>query len=224
MIKDSHHTNRLLLIAGPSGCGKSTFIQQLVNRTLSESILSRIQHYSPDWPIIELNNVMKGDLSLQAMLDTLFQSDGIVAHYDTAFIFCRGFSDYSKDPGMKLLEQADHVQVVFIKPSFEAVRSQYANRKQLRKKSKSRGSLLWARLFRYPMRRLISTITRKPRATIVDLYNDKKMLNASYKEWVAFLDLLKQSYPQTSVLTVEPESRNDALPGFSLLPEELTNP
>lgn len=59
-----------LLISGPSGGGKSTLIHQLAAGTLAPEISSRLPAHAGEWPIIEANDVIKGDLSTESLLQS----------------------------------------------------------------------------------------------------------------------------------------------------------
>jgi hypothetical protein len=196
----------LLLISGPSGGGKSTFIRQLAANSLAPDILSLLPDACGSWPVIEANNVLKGNLSPETLRNNLQQADAWLVHYDIVFIHCHGLALYQDDPAMTLLTNADSLTVVFIRPDCEVLRQQFLDRQIRHQQTKSTASLWWGRWVRRPLRRALAPLTGKPILTSAELYADNKWLAACYLQWETFCQHLMESHPQTRLLTVEPAS------------------
>jgi len=173
--------------------------------------------HSEPWPVIEANDVLKGDLSMDALLKIRSQSDGLLIHYDIAFIHTHGLKRYEDDPATALLAGTGTLQVVFIRPNFQMLRKQFFNRKVRRQKTKSKASLLWKRFIRQPMRRAMSPFTGKHAFSTEDLYSEHKGLTHCYREWEAFLQRLAKERPNTEILIVEPASSQNKVEEFQLV-------
>lgn len=203
-----------LLVSGPSGGGKSTLIRQLVDRTLTPEILSLLPDGAGKWPIIEANDVLKGDLSTEALLTSDARPEGWLLHYDIVFIHCCRIKHYEDDPAMGLLGGTDPISVVFVRPIQRSLLDQYQRRLASHRKTKSRGSLLWARLVRRPLRRAMAPFTGKRLLTTAELYAENKWLAGCYRQWEAFLHHLAVRHPGTEIFIVEPVTGPDGSETF----------
>ncbi|MES2439039.1 MAG: hypothetical protein V4584_08225 [Verrucomicrobiota bacterium] len=206
-----------LLISGPSGGGKSTLIRQLVDRTLAPEILSRLPAGAGQWPIIEANDVLKGDLSTESLLKSETRPDGWLVHYDIVFIHCCRIKRYEDDPAMDLLGGTDPVTVVFVRPDHQSLLDQYQRRLTSHQKTKSKGSLLWGRYVRRPLRRAMAPFTGKRLLTTAELYAGNKWLAGCYRQWETFLHHLAVRHPGTEIFIVEPVTGPDGSETFRLV-------
>ncbi len=209
-------TRHILLISGPSGGGKSTFIRQLSERTLAPEILALLPEQSGAWPVIEANNVLKGDLSEKALLAEKSQPGGLLVHYDIVFIHRYGLKRYEEDPAMSLFADAEALRVVFVKPDYQAVRRQFLDRLAQHQKTKAKASLLWGRFVRRPLRRAFAPLTGNVMLSTEELYGDKEWLAGCYREWEAFLLRLEERTPGAKIIVVEPVSGSGEAPKFKL--------
>jgi hypothetical protein len=206
-----------LLISGPSGGGKSTLIHQLATGTLALEISSRLPAGAGQWPIIEANDVIKGDLTTGSLLQSPAQADGWLIHYDIVFIHCCRIKRYEDDPAMDLLGGTSPVQVVFVRPDHQSLLEQYHRRFSQHQKTKSRGSLVWARLVRRPLRRLMAPFTGKRLLTTAELYARNNWLAGCYRQWETFLHHLAVRHPGSEILIVEPITGPDGSETFRLV-------
>ncbi len=206
----------ILLISGPSGGGKSTFIRQLSERTLAPEILALFPDQAGSWPVVEANDVLKGNLSGDAFRGITHQPGGLLVHYDIVFIHCYGLKRYEDDPAMSLMTGADTLHVVFVRPDFQVVRRQFFDRKSRHQKTKSKASLLWGRFVRRPLRQALAPITGKPTLSTEELYGGHKWLAGCYRGWEAFLQRLADKHPNSKILIVEPASGPGEAPKFRL--------
>ena len=209
-------SRHILLISGPSGGGKSTFIRQLSEQTLAPEILARLPEHSGSWPVIEANDVLKGNLSAEVLLGIDTQPGGILVHYDIVFIHCYGLERYEDDPAMKLMTGADALHVVFVRPDYQVVRRQFFDRKARHQKTKSKASLLWGRFVRHPLRRALAPFTGTPTLSTEALYSGHQWLAGCYRDWEAFLRRLAEQHPNAEILIVEPASGPGESPKFRL--------
>lgn len=206
-----------LLISGPSGGGKSTLIHQLAAGTLAPEISSRLPATAGRWPIIEANDVVKGDLSTESLLQPSSQDDGWLIHYDIVFIHCCGIKRYEDDPAMDLLGGTAPLHVVFVRPDHQSLLEQYHRRFSQHQKTKSRGSRLWARFVRRPLRRMMAPFTRKRLLTTAELYARNNWLAGCYRQWETFLHHLAVRHPGSEISIVEPITGPDGSETFRLV-------
>jgi len=207
----------LLLISGPSGGGKSTFIRQLAAGTLAPEILALLPTPCGNWPLVEANNVLKGDLSRESLFQTATHADGLLLHYDIVFIHCYRLKGYGDDPAMDLLKTAASLQVVFVKPDAEVLQKQFLERQGRNQKAKSQGSQLWGRLFRRPLRRILAPWTGKPTLSTMELYSRNKWLAGCYSQWESFIHGLEPQYSEMKMIVVEPASGAGGSETFRLI-------
>lgn len=214
----------ILIVSGPSGGGKSTFIRQLLDKTLDPEILALLPDVT-DWPIIEANDVLKGDLSTETIRDMTRPSPGWIAHYDIAFIHRKGLTQYEADPFIKLLDDATTLYAVFVKPDYLSIRKQFAARKAIRQKSKSKARIFWKHFIHQPMRRMLSPVTGQSTVSTEDLYQTEEWLTSCYRTWERFLQTL-QNKNQAQLIVVQPatgSNQPDACQ-FSMYPQPLPTP
>ncbi|MBN2429035.1 MAG: hypothetical protein JXK94_11925 [Deltaproteobacteria bacterium] len=217
----NRQSQTVLLISGPSGCGKSTFIQQLSQKTLDQEIQSCISPFSNQWPVIEANDLLKGNLSKNSFLARLKQADGVVVHYDIMFIQCRGMARYEEDEALALLSSIGPLKIVFIRPKYKVLQHQYSKRRNIQRGEKSPGSRFWADYIRYPARKVFAPIRRKLFVSNKEIYQTDELLLKSYLEWGAFIDRLSESQ-KLGVLVVEPISDFGKNPAFRLVSKSST--
>ncbi len=196
----------MLLVSGPSGGGKSTFIRQLAAGTLAPGILERLPAGTGNWPLVEANDILKGDLAKETLPAG---SPGLLVHYDIVFIHRYGVPSYEDDPALGLLENAAPLHIVFVRPDCGVVRQQFLDRQTRHRKTKSTASLLWSRFFRLPMRRLLAPLTGKPTQSTEDIYTDDKWLAACYLQWETFLHRLAERHPDARLTIVEPTGEGE---------------
>jgi hypothetical protein len=211
----------MLLIAGPSGGGKSTLIRLLAAKSLAPEILALLPADCAHWPIIEANNLLKGDLTKESLLHHHGQADGWILHYDINFIHCHGVNHYADDPAMELLAAANPLGVVFVRPAREMLHAQFLTRQSRHHHSKSKASLLWARFFRRPLRRALNACSGKRPVSTAELYRQEAWLNACYAQWESFIRGAVKQHPNARILVVEPISAPSTAPSFRLATSPL---
>lgn len=211
----------MLLIAGPSGGGKSTLIRLLADKSLAPEILALLPANSSHWPVIEANNLLKGNLTRESLLHHHNQADGWILHYDINFIHCHGVNHYADDPAMDLLAGSSSLEVVFVRPAREVLRTQFLARQSRHHHSKSMASLLWARFFRRPLRRALNACSGKLPVSTAELYREEAWLTACYVQWESFIHSAVIQHPNARILVVEPASAPDAPPSFRLVTPPL---
>jgi hypothetical protein len=198
---------RALLVSGPSGGGKSTFIDQLVKREVSAGIGAMLPEDCSNWPVIEINDLLKGNLSMP----TPGPEENYILHYDIVMIH-RYKMSYEDDPAIELLRKAREVHEVFVRPDANTLRAQFAARKQNHEAGKSRASLLWAKAIRHPSRRLAGLLGGKPSIPTWDLYSTSGWLESCYEKWITASD----SIPVSSRTIIESSPSSDGSPSFRL--------
>jgi hypothetical protein len=203
----------ILLVAGPSGSGKSTLLHQLRDGTLAPEILRQLPADAARWPVIEANNVMKGDLAPAAFAQQV-QAGGCLVHYDIVFIHCHGVRRYEDDPALRLLAQAASLQIVFVRPDITRLQEQYLGRLRQQGSAKTPGSRWWGRWVRRPIRRLKGWLTGQPVVTTANWYSREWWLADCYRQWERYGKSLVASHPGSGILCVEPVSRLGEPPAF----------
>lgn len=212
-MKPSH----LIWVAGPSGGGKSTFIRQLAAKTLAPEILALLPDLAGTWPLVEANNVLKGDLPKKSLRVDMSRTAEWLVHYDIVFIHCYGITSYENDPIMDLLISAEVLDVVFVKPACDVLLTQFHERKIRHHHTKSKASLIWGRWFRRPLRRALAPWTGKPVLTTVELYGRPHWLESCYQQWESFCHNLIAHHPNARLSVVEPFSATEHAANFRLV-------
>lgn len=208
---------QILLISGPTGAGKSTFLSCLESAKLDQQILKALPHGAADWSAAELNDILKGSLSSEECLTKLENERCGKFHYDITFIHSRGIANYEDDPSLKILQQADSLWVIFIKPNYETVRRQYNERRAQKLSKKSKISLLWARYGRKNLRRLKRILKSDTKRELGDPYSNEQLLIESYVMWHNYLKTLCASVEDLKITILHPNSKSDDTPYFHIL-------
>ena len=214
----------ILLISGPSGGGKSAFIRQLQQGKLPPAITEALPQDCHYWPLIEANDILKGDLDFEEVSKQLRQGDSHIVHYDIVFLHCRKLTNYEQDPAMALWSLAQQMTAVFVRPDAVTVRHQHQQRSARQQQKKSAGSRLWARWVRMPLRRLKSVFTGKSTLSTTDLYADETWINDCYQQWQQFLTHQLGRIPHSSLLLVAPDKNSTVGEAFVLLDQVQTFP
>ncbi|MEI8241779.1 MAG: hypothetical protein WCI17_00785 [bacterium] len=196
---------KLLLISGPSGGGKSTLIDQLRNGTLDPAIRALLPAPCAGWPVVEANDVVKGDLSAGDFAGIVRAGECLV-HYDMVFIRRRKILRYEDDPAIRLLAQAASLDVVFIRPDVAQLQEQFVRRQQRHHTTKSKGSLLWRQFVRRPLRRVAAWLTDKPVIATEDWYVRDQGLADCYGPWETFIRTWAAKHSAIKIIRVEPAS------------------
>jgi len=215
---------QIVVVSGPSGGGKSTLLRQLAARTLATQILARLPADAADRPVVEANNILKGDLSPDAYRAQLARPEGALVHYDIVFIHSHGLRRYEDDPALAPLETAEAPCVIFVKPDADTLQRQFADRAAQHRRAKSAASRLWAKTVRLPLRRLAATLRGRRVPSTCALYREPHWLAATcYPLWEEYLRRLAQRRPQTRILVVTPAAAPDGKPGFRLEDDSVAN-
>lgn len=198
--------SEILLISGASGSGKSTFIEQLYNKKIDFKVHENTPLSEKKWPIIEGNNILKGDLTEDSILKKMHAADGVTVHYDISYIFNHGIEEYKDDPIMKIVNMADKLKIIFIKPNYEKIKDQYRRRQILHTRKKTRISLIWATIYRIPKRKIVAILSGTGTLKKVNLYQTDDLLKHSHSKWEAYISALALMNPNTKIVTIEPTS------------------
>jgi hypothetical protein len=196
----------ILLISGPSGGGKTTFLRQLREGTLAPEILARLPADSGNRPVLEANDVLKGKPVMESLPAG---TDGVALHYDIVLMHRYRIERYEDDPSLDLLDGAESLDVVFVRPDTALVKRNFMNRQNEHRKKKSNVSLLWSRFVRLPMRCLLSPITGKPTQSTEDVYQDDNWLAGCYRRWETFIGSLVERQPNAHLIVVEPAGEGE---------------
>jgi hypothetical protein len=206
----------VLLVAGPSGAGKSTFIDLLTRGQLPPEIEAELPHGAGRWPHLEANDLLKrGIRADSALLERLHGGEGIVLHYDIAFIYRHGIEEYERDPAAALFA-GDNCTIVCLKPARDRLMCQFTSRRERHLQNKSRARQVWARRVRLPLRRAVARLRGQSFPEAIALYKDHDWLGRCYQRWEAFMHANMHGRPSTKVLYVEP-CGDVAGPSFRLI-------
>jgi len=214
---NKQNSNDIILISGPTGGGKSTFLKSMASGNLDDEILHALPEGAADWPIIEANDILKGDISLRNSVERIEADGRVRLHYDIMFIWSRGLNSYEEDPSLKILEHADRLWIVFLKPDQSTVKRQYHDRRVEQMKRQSAASRWWGRWARGPIRRLKHKVNLDPRKDLGDIYMDEKLLSHSYDQWHKYIQTMRNRLPNLQIMTVTPLASVDGNPKFSIL-------
>ncbi len=198
----------LIFVSGPSGCGKSTFINLFISGNLPQEIKILLPTAIPDPQIIELNNVMKGDLDKETLMKILDPQKNVILHYDIVLPRKNGIDDYNNDPGLNFLQNEATVYVVNIKPDAERLKLQFKTRARKHAHSKSMISRLWKNYFHTPMRKLKSLNSNKALKT-ADLYEIPNWIDQCYDNWEEYISERLTNNPSSTIINIKPVSNDN---------------
>jgi hypothetical protein len=210
----------VLLVAGASGGGKSTFIRLLGERRLGRDILAALPEGAWRWPVLEVNNMLKKGLSLDAMLAGVGSAAGAILHYDIAYIHRFALGAYERDPASELFGQVGRLDTVLVKTDVDRLTRQHRERHQAQVASKNRAELLWGAWVRQPLRQLHFRMQGHPAVDTQTLYHSPDFLSGCYASWETYVRNLVLSKPASSMLTVAPDDDSDGSPAFHLVPAQ----
>jgi hypothetical protein len=145
----------LLVVAAPAGAGKSTFLAQLRSGELPAAIRAKLPPSVEHWAQLEAN---AGQPFLSALSDAERRTSipGLAFHYDTTCKWVWYGHDSREDPLKQLLELAQKVTIVNLRPSAERLTRQLSQREL-----KMRGShVLRGRKFVWKVGETIRTAAR----------------------------------------------------------------
>jgi hypothetical protein len=210
----------VVLVAGASGGGKSTFIRLLSERHLGRDILAALPEGAWRWPVLEVNNMLKKGLSLDAMLAGVGSAAGAILHYDIAYIHRFALGTYERDPASELFGQVGRLDTVLVKTDLDRLTRQHQERHQAQVSSKNRAELLWGAWVRQPLRQLHFRLQGHPAVDTQTLYQTPNFLSDCYTAWEAYVRNLVLSKPASRMLIVTPDQESDGSPAFRLMPAQ----
>lgn len=209
---------QILLVAGPSGGGKSTFIRLLRERRLGRDILAALPEACWQWPVVEANNMLKQGLSLNDMLAGAGSADGVILHYDIAYIHRFALAGYESDPASELFSFANRLDAVLVKADLDRLTRQHRARHHAQMSSKSRAKRIWGDWIRRPLRKLNLRLRGQTAIDTQALYLTPDFLSACYGAWEAYVRRLALAKSASRMLTVAPDQDADGAPLFRLVP------
>ena len=107
----------LLIICGPSAGGKSTLIDQLRDGSLASEVVDALPAQASEWPLVEGNDILKRDRTLDEALPDGERLDGILLHYDLIHLLRVGYSDtWFDDPAFGLLDLSESAIFCDVRP------------------------------------------------------------------------------------------------------------
>jgi hypothetical protein len=117
----------LLVVAAPAGGGKSTFLAQLRSGELPVAIMAKLPQGVEHWVQLESNSRLPL-LSVLSERERQNVIPGITFHYDTTCKWVWYGNDSREDPLKQLLELAQKVTIVNLRPSAERLTRQLSQR------------------------------------------------------------------------------------------------
>lgn len=209
---------KVMAVTGPSGAGKTTFISQLAAGALPAEIRSRLPVGIEDWPVFEANDCLKDGTKpadIQGAPDAL---EGLLIHYDIAFIYRHGLQRYEDDPAAEFFMKPEHLTLVCITPDPEELRVQFALRHDRHMRTKSPMSRFWRRFIRHPVRHAWARVKGRRFYGTDDLYRSVARIEECYAAWARFIALLAKDKPDTEIMYVEPYLDETGNPAFRVIP------
>ena len=210
------NTSTIILVSGPSGGGKSTFIYQLKSGGLSPEIISLLPKNIGDWPVLELNDFIKGDISHEEIKETLMNSTGCIAHYDIVMAPRLGIA-YELDPAIRFLIQLPLSVEIFIRPNLSDLIKQFEQRRKRLEAGKSVPSLIWRKYFKNPLKRIVAKLKNKNLQTTEELYRKSGWLENCCRRWEVTASTLSSA---CRIIVTPQESSGDPL--FHLVSNQST--
>ena len=209
----------ILLVSGPSGGGKSTFIDHLKLGSLPSEMTSFLPAEIGEWQIVEMNDLIKGDLSLERLKQILRTSTGCIAHYDIVMAPRLGTS-YELDPAVTFLSQTPLIGEIAIRPAVDNLIKQFEQRRIALMAGKSASSRFWRTCIKQPLKELSARLQGKKRETTQRLYETKGWLEACYSQW----EDCAKNFPVSQRITVAPYDMTSGAPSFRIVSEEKNPP
>ncbi len=206
----------LLLVAGPSGGGKTTFITQLVEGTLAPEIHGRLPERTAAWDRIEGNRFVKRGTKPVFSPGGTIAHRGLILHYDIVHLYRSEVRSYEEDPAFELVEAAETVTIVNLRPSHHQLLAQFAFRagETGRRKGLLRGVFKGAILL--PLRRLRFRLKGRRVPDKRDLYADPAWLTECIRRWDTFVQGLIARTPGATLIEVVPIVDSEGRPSFRL--------
>jgi hypothetical protein len=207
----------ILLVSGPSGGGKSTFIDQLKLGSLPSDMTSFLPTGISEWPIIEMNDLMKGDLSLEMIRQVLDTSAGCIAHYDIVMAPRLG-TTYQQDPAIAFLSETPLIGEIFVRPAPDELVRQFERRRTALESRKSASSRFWRKSIKQPLKDLSAKLRNKRTETTQRLYLTGGWLEACYGKW----EECARNLPASCWITVTPGESLAGAPSFRIVSDTPT--
>jgi energy-coupling factor transporter ATP-binding protein EcfA2 len=217
----------ILLVAGPSGAGKSTFIQCLKVGHLPADLKHVLPVSAAQWRIIEGNDLLKRDITADAVRQAVELEEGLVLHFDIVFGRRFGLTDYAHDPLMHVLGVPERLTVVSIHPSPAALQTQFESRQQQQRERRGSVRELWHRVVHRPMRESLRRVRGERRTDTSRIYAHPSELQQTYREWVTFAQSLVSRAHEGKLICVEPVTGRENGLNFALIadpPAALSRP
>jgi hypothetical protein len=212
---------QLLIIAGPAGAGKSTFMRELSQGRLSPEIAEELPAGSDSWPRITANDIDSRGFDC---LSPRSKGVGLVLHYNTMRPHSKGFGSYASDPALRALNgfaSCTTVATLVLAPT--QLLKQYRARLAEGNTQEWWVAASQFRALRLSVRTLIGAQPRRLMASkrnqshLIDLYETPARLAEWSARWAAYLEDLRQRWPNVALLFVSPCGASADHPRFSLL-------
>lgn len=210
---------RLIFLSGPSGGGKSTFLELLKAGALPPDLRC---HFDPDahrWPAFDITNQMRAEIARSgaaAVWNAHGTPAAAILHYDIVAVPRARMSGFSADPAFQLLDDADDVQVIFVRPAPARLMQQFTTRNDARKVSKANAALAVTRPLRTAFDRTAERFGFAKGSTERALYSDAAAVERIYADWLDFAEHLAREHGNRPVLTLAPAPAEDAKPAFTV--------
>lgn len=213
----------IFVIAGPSGSGKSTLMGEFVKDRLPDAIAGDLPRESKTWRRTSGNELSRK--GLKGVLSTKGPIEGLVVHYDIMRAFSRGFGQYSNDPAMREVAEADAaLTVLTILPPREILFEQFLrrarsgeyeewwDRKRLRRQLKTKFREIFYRVARRSPRLL-----KEGHLSLLEVYGSDRALDRWTYRWETYLDSVRAGRDDVRLVYVAPEPVTGDTRSFRLL-------
>lgn len=222
----------LLIVAGPHGSGKSTFLNLLAADALPDEIKALLPPGAGGWVQTSVMKVFKPADADAATGDA--GARGVALHYNILRPHVRGLADYASDPSLKLIDLAEDVTVVTLRPPLPRLIAQFAARSAVQQAAapwptRARRAvvdqLYWFGRVALPtgLQRALSIPSERAHdlsgrfGRVVRLYQQPGWLEARYERWNAFVDTTAAAGKCLRILHVEPVETEGRKLSFQLL-------
>lgn len=209
----------LLIVSGPSASGKSAFLRELSLGRLPREIAEALPADAATWPRTNGDRLSGG--LLRRLLARERSPEGLVLHYDFMRVFETLIADYSEDPALSVLGEAERVTVVVLRPDPERLVAQM-ERKSAAPMERRRFARRVRRVLRRlqnPARQFVYASGSAParHSRLSALYKTQGFVDAWYERWAAFLSRRKPELVRLTVVVVAPAGGTGCAAEFRLV-------